>query len=560
MDSDPRTILNTATKLADRLADETYYAAACLRSGVLPPQRALQYGHVARELIRYGLLGGSVAVSSRLNDSHPAVIDELGTLTYGELGRRIDAIATGWLNAGLRAGDGVAIIARNHRGFVEAFFAAAKCGARIVLLNTSFSGPQIVDVAQREGTDLLVYDEEYAPMLAGFAPRLGRWRSFAEAGPDHEGPGVNGAGREARDESLDDLVARTPPQAPPRPERQAKVVILTSGTTGKPKGAGRDVPLSLAPVGALLGKVPFRSRQVMHVSAPLFHSFGFTHMILGVVLSSTLVLQRKFDPARTLESIERHRASALIGVPVMLRRIVDLGPEAWSGRDLSSLRIVFVSGSQLGAELAQRATERLGPVLYNLYGSTEVAFGTIATPSDLAAAPSSVGRAVRGTTIKIFGENGQELGPGQTGRVFVGNPTRFEGYTGGGGKEEIAGLLASGDVGHFDADGRLFIDGRDDEMIISGGENVFPAEIEELLTSHEAVLEAAAIGVKDEEWGQRLRAFIVPQPGTEVSEQEIKDFVRDNLARYKVPRDIVFVDELPRNPTGKILKRELPTD
>ena len=546
MELDPRTIITTASTLAERLGDEAYYAAACLRSGLLPPASPQAYAGVALALGRFGLLGGSISASAFLHADRVVVIDELGQLSYRELADRVDSLATAWQERGLRPGDGVTLIARNHRGFLQAFFAAAKLGARIILLNTSFSGPQIVDVAQREGTDLLVYDEEYAPMLGAFEPRLGRFLSF-----------LDGGDAAARDETLEALAARTPARSLPRPSQQPKVVILTSGTTGRPKGAGRDIRLSLAPVGGLLGKVPFRTEEVTQISAPVFHALGFAHMILGVVLGSTLVLQRSFDPARTLDSLERNRVTAFVAVPVMLQRMLDLGEEAWAGRDLSSLRIVFLSGSQLGAELAQRAVARLGPVIYNLYGSTEVAYATIATPEDLAAAPASVGRVVRGSIVRILGEDGAELPSGQTGRIFVANANQFEGYTGGGTKEQIGGLMASGDVGHFDEHGRLFIDGRDDEMIISGGENVFPAEVEELLSHHAGVVEVAAIGVPDEQFGQRLRAFVVRRQDVDVTEQDLKDFVRENLARYKVPREVVFVEELPRNPTGKILKREL---
>jgi fatty-acyl-CoA synthase len=231
--------------------------------------------------------------------------------------------------------------------------------------------------------------------------------------------------------------------------------------------------------------------------------------------------------------------------------------EEFTSRDLSSLKIIFVSGSALGADLAGRTLKRLGPVLYNLYGSTEVAYATIATPADLQAAPGTVGRVVHGATVKILGEHGSELPLGETGRVFVSNTIQFEGYTGGGHKEVIGGLMSSGDVGHFDAARRLFIDGRDDDMIISGGENVFPAEVEELLASHSAVHEAAAIGVDDEEFGQRLKVFVALAPGESASAEDLRAYVKENLANYKVPREIVFVDQLPRNPTGKVLKREL---
>ena len=201
--------------------------------------------------------------------------------------------------------------------------------------------------------------------------------------------------------------------------------------------------------------------------------------------------------------------------------------------------------------------DRFGDVLYNLYGSTEVAWATIATPEDLRAAPGTAGRPPRGTVVKLLDEEGNEVGDGQTGRIFVGNEMAFEGYTGGGSKQNVGGLLSSGDVGHFDAGGRLFIDGRDDEMIVSGGENVFPREVEDLLADHAAVDEVAVIGVADDEFGQRLKAFVVRTDGATAGVDELKDHVKANLARYKVPREIEFIDELPRNSTGKVLKREL---
>jgi fatty-acyl-CoA synthase len=226
-------------------------------------------------------------------------------------------------------------------------------------------------------------------------------------------------------------------------------------------------------------------------------------------------------------------------------------------RDLRDLRIIFASGSAVSADLVTRTLSAFGPVLFNMYGSTEIAEATIATPADLAIAPTTVGGAVRGTVIKILDDDGRELPPGATGRIFVANAAQFEGYTGGEDKERIGALMSSGDVGHLDADGRLYIDGRDDEMIVSGGENVFPAEIENLLVAHAAIAEAAAIGVDDERFGQRLKAFVVLRDGHELGEDAVKDYVRENLARYKVPREVVFIPELPRNPTGKVLKREL---
>jgi fatty-acyl-CoA synthase len=494
---------------------------------------------------RFGLLAGAVTIGAIRHGDRVALRDERGDVTYKEFDERSSALANAWRERGLEDGHGVAILARNHRGFLDAVFAAAKCGAKIVLLNTSFAGPQIREVAEREGTDLLVYDDEYAEMLEGVDPPVGRFRAWTD------GDGGDG------DETLESLIEQGSTDTPRKPKVGPKIVILTSGTTGTPKGAPRNEPRSLSMIGGLLSKVPFRAREVTELCVPMFHALGFALMALGFALGSTQVVRRHFDPEKTLDSLEENRVTALIVVPVMLQRMLDLGEDKISQRDLSALKIIFIGGSQLGGEVAQRGLSAFGPVLYNLYGSTEVAYATIAKPEELKQEPTTVGGVVRGTIVKILNDDGEEVKPGATGRIFVGNTAQFEGYTGGETKEQIKGLMSSGDVGHFDAKGRLFIDGRDDEMIVSGGENVFPAEVEELLAGHEAIQEAAVIGVDDEKFGQRLKAFVVLRGGRELSEDEVQAYVKDNLARYKSPREVVFMDELPRNPTGKVLKREL---
>jgi fatty-acyl-CoA synthase len=539
---DPRAILAGATKLTERFGDEAYFAALCLRSGMVGPQLPHQVAQMLRAFDRHGMLGGATTAGAIRFGDRTAAVDELGELSYKDLDLRSNAVANGWREHGLEPGQGVAVLARNHRGFLEAVFAAAKCGARIILLNTSFAGSQIREVAGREGTDLLVHDDEYGEALQGIDPPRGRWRAWAE---------------EPGEDTLEALIERGSTDAPPKAGATPRITILTSGTTGSPKGAPRSEPRSLALLGGLLSKVPFRAKEVTEMCVPMFHALGFMQAMVGIGLGSTLVLRRRFDPEETLDSLERHRATAMVVVPVMLQRILALGDEAVAQRDLSALRIIFVSGSQLGAELARRATAAFGPVIYNLYGSTEIAYATIATPEDLEAEPSSVGTVVRGSIIKILDDDGEEVPQGATGRIFVGNLSQFEGYTGGGGKEQVRGLMASGDVGHFDRRGRLFVEGRDDEMIVSGGENVFPAEVEELLAAHGSVEEAAVIGVDDEKFGQRLKAFVVLRPGAELTEDQVKDHVSGNLARYKTPREVVFLDALPRNSTGKVLKREL---
>ncbi|HWE08375.1 MAG TPA: acyl-CoA synthetase [Solirubrobacteraceae bacterium] len=547
--SEVKGLLGGGLNLVERFGDEAYFAAICIRSGMVRPELPHKLAQMLLAFERHGLLAGAVTIGAIRNGDRIAVRDERGDITYRELDERTNAIANAWREKGLQPGDGVAILVRNHRGFLEAVFAAAKAGAKIILLNTSFAGPQIREVADREGTDLLVYDDEYSETLQGVEPPHGRWRAWVDEDPEHP---------EKVDDSLESLIQSGDTSAPPKAGKAPKIVILTSGTTGTPKGAPREEPRSLGLIGGLLSKVPFRARQTTELAVPMFHALGFAGMALGLALGSTLVVRRHFEPETTLDSLQDNEATALTVVPVMLQRILELGEEVINKRDLPKLNVIFVSGSALSTDLVKRSLKAFGPVVYNMYGSTEIAYAAIATPQDLAEEPASVGKIVRGVVVKIFDDDGREItDPGVTGRIFVGNSAQFEGYTGGETKEQLEGLMSSGDVGHFDDKGRLFIDGRDDEMIVSGGENVFPAEVEELLSGHEAIEEAAAIGVDDEKFGQRLKAFVVLRNGQKLAEDEVKDYVKENLARYKVPREIVFLDKLPRNPTGKVLKREL---
>ncbi|CAM3611152.1 acyl-CoA synthetase [Smaragdicoccus niigatensis] len=537
-----KALLSRAARTVNRVVDEATYAKLAAEAGLLTPQRPDKLVRMIAAVRRSGVIGAIPTIGAIRYGDRAAIIDELGTVTFRELDDRTNAIANAWRSNGFQPGEGVAVLARNHRGFHYAVFAAAKCGARIVLLNTDFAGPQLREVAAREGADLLVFDDEYSDILVGVETRRGRFRAWTDT---------------PCEDSLAALIASGSSAAPPPATMEPKLILLTSGTSGTPKGAPRSEPKSLAPFGAVLSKVPFRTEEVTECPAPLFHTLGFAHVMLAAILGSTLVIRRRFDPQQTLDSLSEHGATAMVLVPVMLGRIVDLGPDARAGRDLSRLRIVWAAGSHLGADLCKRATDALGPVVYNMYGSTEVGYATIATPADLAAEPSCVGGVVRSAVVKIYDDSGKEVPPGAIGRIFVGNSLQFEGYTGGGDKDRINGLMASGDVGHFDSAGRLFIDGRDDDMIVSGGENVFPGEVEELLAALPSIEEVSAFGVDDEQYGQRLRVVVVVRNGHAVTAADVKDHVKSNLARYKVPRDVLFIDKLPRNPTGKVLKREL---
>jgi acyl-CoA synthetase (AMP-forming)/AMP-acid ligase II len=513
------------------------------RAGVIRPHRPAALARAAKTLKDWGTgPAGGFTAAALLDPHRTAIVDELGSLTFEEIHRRSNALARAFAELGVDSGGSVALMCRNHRGFVDASIAAAKLGADILYLNTAFAGPQLVEVLEREKPTVVVHDEEFAGLLAE-----------ADAGTtvlgwtdgDAEGP------------TLEKLIESQPDDDVEPADRHGRIVILTSGTTGTPKGAPRSEAGIDAAV-SLLSRMPLRYGWRTHIAAPLFHTWGFAHLALAMLLGSTIVLRRKFDPEGCLKIVQDERCDSIVVIPVMLQRMMALPDETLASYDLSRVKVVASSGSALPGDLATAWMDRFGDNLYNIYGSTEVAYASIADPSDLRAAPSAAGKPPYATVVKILDPDGQELPAGESGRIFVGNGLLFEGYTGGGSKDVVDGLMATGDVGRFDDQGRLHVEGRDDEMIVSGGENVFPQEVEDCLARHDAVVEVAAVGVDDEDYGKRLRAFVVT--AREVSEDELKAHVKDNLARYKVPRDIMFLDELPRNATGKVLKRDLDSE
>jgi acyl-CoA synthetase (AMP-forming)/AMP-acid ligase II len=521
-------------------------ARTLLASGMIAPTRPDRALRSLAVLQRWGPTAAAAYKGAAIRyPDRTALVDERGTLSFAEIHTRTNALAHELASAGVGPQHGVAIMCRNHRGFVEATIACGKLGASALYLNTAFAGPQIADVLEREAPSAVVYDQEFTDLLGASAGSRERFLGWCEPGSPTDVP------------SLDELIARGSERDLDPPEEPGRTVILTSGTTGTPKGAARKQPDSVEPLAALLSKIPLRARETTMIGAPMFHSWGFAHFTLALPLASTIVLRRRFDPEDTLRAVSQHRASALALVPVMLQRILELDPATRARYDVSSLRVIALSGSALPGELATRAMDVFGDVLYNLYGSTEVAWATIATPEDLRAAPGTAGRPPFGTVVKLLDERGAEVAKGETGRIFVANEMMFEGYTGGGGKEIVDGLMSTGDMGRLDDGGRLFVDGRDDEMVVSGGENVFPREVEDLLADHPQIEEVAVVGVEDAEFGQRLKAFVVLRDGATLSEDDVKAYVKSNLARFKVPRDVSFVDQLPRNATGKVLKTKL---
>jgi fatty-acyl-CoA synthase len=526
------------------------------RAGLVRPGRPDEAVSAMLAMRRYGPFAGSVRISARRDPDAICLVDEIGALTFSQLDRRSNALVRAWRQHRIGSGDVVGLLCRNHRGFLDTVLACAKLGAEVVLLNTGFGPRQLAQVANREKISALVYDQEFAP-LAAIAPRtVARFLAWVDLESTADVP------------SLERLIADHDDSDVPAPKAPGRWVLLTSGTTGTPKGAERQVR---SPFGAaeFLDRVPYRLDEATVIAAPLFHGTGLSQLIMMLALGSTTVLARRFNPASTLARIAHHRCTGLVVIPTMLQRILDLGDEVLAKYDTSSLRILLCAGSALSPELGNRAIRAFGNVIYNLYGSTEVSIATVATPADWRRAPGTVGHPPVGCKVRLHDEHGQPVRkPYQRGRIFVGSTLTISDYTGddgpgaGGtpgsnGGPGPDGLVGTGDIGHFDTNGLLFVDGRADDMIISGGENVYPGEVENLLVEHPYINDAAVVGVPDRDFGQRLKAYVVLEPGAWLPPQDVQLFVRTHLARFKVPRDVAYVPELPRNPTGKLLRHLL---
>jgi fatty-acyl-CoA synthase len=529
-----------------RLARPWWLVRTLSRAGLVAPQRPDKYVRSLGVVRRHGVTAlTGIGLSAVRRPQAIALVDERGSLTWAELDRRSDALAAGLADElGDRSGP-VAVLCRNHRGFIETLAATTRLGVDALLLNTGFSGPQLADVLERESASLVVYDDEFAPLLEEARSRVGpaevvAWTDETPAAP-----------------TVDQLIERHLGARPPKPESPGRTILLTSGTTGTPKGARLSGGGGAASLAAMFDRIPWRAEQTTVVAAPMFHAWGFGQLAVSATLSCTVVMRRRFDPEATLELVDRHRASGLAVVPVMLERIIDLPDEVLDRYDLRSLRFVTASGSRMRPDAVTRFMDRFGEVVFNSYNATEAGLISCATPADLRAAPDTAGHPVAGTDLQILDDDGHELAVGEVGRIAVRSDSHFDGYTSGDTKDFAADYMLSGDVGRLDEDGRLFVVGRDDEMIVSGGENVYPLEVEETLSAHDDVREAAVLGVDDADYGQRLAAFVVLEPGRDTTPDDLKAHVKAQLAGYKVPRDLTVVDELPRNASGKVVKREL---
>lgn len=535
--------MNTHT-LRTRLRDETVAARILWGAGMVPGNpRALAAG--AKAVARLGPFGGLPGYCAAVHRDAVAIVDDHGALTFEEFADRTHRLANA-LRATLpvtQTQPSIGILCRNHADALVSLCAAAAAGARVVLLGSDFGPAQVEVVAARERLDAIVYDQEFASAVADFSGH--RWCAWF----DGETPA----------DALELLIERGAATPPPRPEHAASLVILTSGSSGVPKGAPRAEPRTLMLTAGMLERIPLRGGERVLLSAPVFHGWGLLVAVLTLMLGSTLVLHRRFDASRALADLERQRCAAFIAVPTMIRRMLDLG-DAVEAADLSGLRIVASGGARLEGALVTQVADVFGPVLHNLYGSTEAAYISIATPRDLADAPDCAGHPTLGTVVRIVDERGRREPAGTVGRILVRTPAQIEAYTDGTSRSDTEGFLDTGDRGHLDERGRLHVSGRSDSMIVSGGENVYPEEVELVLLAHPAIEDAAVTPVEDEDFGQRLRAYVVRgdgSPAEQFDEDAVRAHVAAHLPRSRMPRDVVFVDTLSRGSSGKVLRRTL---
>lgn len=530
-----------------RIRTQLWVFRVLVTSRMLVAMSPAKYVRLVRVLRRQGTNATTSFALAAVRDPHgAALVDERGTLTWQDLQDRSAALAAGLLDVTGGPVETVAILCRNHRGFVDALLASSRLGASALLLNTGFSGPQLADVMEREGARVILYDEEFAGVVADARARV---PGLVEVLGWTDAPLAEGVlGIEA-------LVARHAGQAPPRPAQRGRVVLLTSGTTGTPKGARRSGG-GADELAGMLEMIPWRGGETVVVAAPMFHAWGFGQLVIAATMTCTVVTRRRFDPEATLAQVEDHRASGLSVVPVMLERIMDLPDAVLDRYRLATLRFVSASGSRMRPQSVTAFMDRYGDLVHNSYNATEAGQISVARPADLRHAPDTAGRPVRGTLLRVVDDAGRDVPAGVVGRILVRGASPFDGYTAGAEKEFLDGYMVSGDVGRLDAEGRLFVVGRDDDMIVSGGENVYPIEVEKVLGAHPAVREVVVVGVADEAFGQRLAAYVVL--AGPVSADELKAHVKAQLAGYKVPREVVVLDALPRNASGKVMVRELP--
>ena len=497
-------------------------------------------------------LAESLLSSVRKYPDKTAIVFEDRRFTYREFNDRVNRAANALLALGLQKGDRVALLMGNCNEMAEMLMAVGKCGMVAVPVNFRFSAPEIEYVVRQPGCKAFFVANEYADQVGGIRTRLPDVRSYVVVGP-------------AAVKDMDDYEGLLAASSPAEPgiavgDDDPWFIGFTSGTTGFPKGAvlthgGRTMPALYIAI-----EYGLRDTDVGLVVMPLFHSNGFSFTHMGLMLGNTVVIMRNFDPERVLRAIEQHRLSYVSMVPTMYTRILALPAEVMSRYDVSSMR-VFISSS---APLLTRTKEDIlkffpSSELNEFYGSTEAGIVTNLKPRDQMRKTRCVGQPVFGIQVKILNAEGNEVAPGEVGELYSLGPCfqRYDGLPEATERVFRDGWFTAGDLARVDEEGYVYIVDRRTDLILSGGENIYPAEIEDVLVRHPGIAELAVIGIPHPIWGEAVHAVIVATGQEPITLDALDEFCKGRLANYKRPRSIELVDSLPKTATGKILRRTL---
>jgi fatty-acyl-CoA synthase len=491
----------------------------------------------------------------------PAVVSIPGDspdqrFSYGELEQRIHRLTHGLRALGLGPGERIGAFLHNGHEYLELNAALGVVGGTNVQIGYRLKGAEVAYYVENSGARALLFHNDLAPAVEEMLKEL-------PAGSTLKREACIAVGGAPGFRSYEDLLASGDPMEPAMVPGggYGGVMVYTSGTTGKSKGAKRDFKkMGVETLMSFISQFPLNRDDRHLVLCPLYHSMAPAFAMMVSSVGGCNVILRHFDPENVLRVIERERITCTLVVPTMLARIMALPNEVLRRYDTSSMRWIMSGAAPLPTDLARRVEDSFGPILYNFYGATESGLVTLALPGEHTARPGTIGRAIGGNHVRLLDGEGRDVPVGQVGELYTRNSMMMDGYHGNEAATKAAmreGYVSVGDMASCDGDGYYYLADRKTDMVISGGVNIYPWEIEQRLHEHVAVLDAAVVGVPDAEWGESLAAFIVLQPGQQASAEELIDHVRTKLADYKRPRRVWFLDALPRNPTGKILKREL---
>jgi len=468
--------------------------------------------------------------SAKTYGDRVALVDEQETLTYNQLFAQTEELSVS-LSERYQLGSGkkVGLICKNHASLIKTIFAVSATGADLYLLNAEMSEIQLNDILEDHHFDLLVIDEER------IQPRVKCTHTQAIIMSYHlTRPAIN------------NLAPVTYSSKQKRRNSIGKLVLLTSGTTGRAKEAAHKPSLFnyLDPFYDFLIRLKILNHDTAYIATPIYHGYGVAVLLLFSALGKKVVVRRGFNAEIACDVIRLHQVEVVTVVPLMLHKMLRTNVS-----DLKSLTCIASGGAELSPKLTQETLSQLGEVLYNLYGTSETGLNMIATPQDLAHSVCTIGRKIKGVDLKILDEYKNEVKLGKVGQFCIKNRWSM--------RNEAHTWIETGDLGYQDEKGYYYLRGRADSMIVSAGENVYPLEVEQVLLTHPQVEDAGVIGVSDEHFGQRLKAFVLLQPDAETKTEEIIEWLRPRLARFQLPKEIVLVDDLPYTSLGKLNKKLL---